>query len=490
MKVLEKMKSNIFKQTARTAAAIIVMLLIYLGLNKLVELKEPTPADLTAEKTYSLTDESKEAISQIEQNVYIHLLNYKDDDRATILARQYHETNDKIEVVVVNYWESPNELLNYGISDESTKIVGIQSSQRSKTIQDSEFTTYDLINYTEIDLTEQKLTNAIIDVTVVKQPKVLFVTGHGEYSIDSEGGYYRIANYIGNEANEVATINLSEEELPEDCDLIVVASPESDFTKEEAEKLQSYINRGGNLMWLQDPYGPSNIEYSEAKFPNISKILGNFGISFSSGAVYESDASRTLSGMPMYVLPELSYNDIVGDIYSDGNVIFAVGGRIENVSDEKMKELGVTYEAFIKSSSTSYYKESYDTTDQEDGDEVGPFRMGEILTKKIDDSTSSTLVAYSNAIFVSNYEVQISTDSTSTISPIDMRNNKDLILNTVAYLTNKETPYRIRKTTEEVLLDNASETAVSIVVVVLLALPILIVLVGLVVVIIRKSRHR
>jgi len=100
------------------------------------------------------------------------------------------------------------------------------------------------------------------------------------------------------------------------------------------------------------------------------------------------------------------------------------------------------------------------------------------------------LVAYSNAIFVSNYEVQISTDSTSTISPIDMRNNKDLILNTVAYLTNKETPYRIRKTTEEVLLDNASETAVSIVVIVLLALPILIVLVGLVVVIIRKSRHR
>jgi len=220
-------------------------------------------------------------------------------------------------------------------------------------------------------------------VTVVKQPKVLFVTGHGEYSIDSEGGYYRIANYIGNEANEVATINLSEAELPEDCDLIVVASPESDFTKEEAEKLQSYINRGGNLMWLQDPYGPSNIEYSEAKFPNISKILGNFGISFSSGAVYESDESRTLSGMPMYVLPELSYNDIVGDIYSDGNVIFAVGGRIENVSDEKMKELGVTYEAFIKSSSTSYYKESYDTTDQEDGDEVGPFRMGEILTKKL-----------------------------------------------------------------------------------------------------------
>jgi len=95
VKVLEKMKSNIFKQTAWTAAAIIVMLLIYLGLNKLVELKEPTPADLTAEKTYSLTDESKEAISQIEQNVYIHLLNYKDDDRATILARQYHETNDK-----------------------------------------------------------------------------------------------------------------------------------------------------------------------------------------------------------------------------------------------------------------------------------------------------------------------------------------------------------------------------------------------------------
>ena len=53
--------------------------------------------------------------------------------------------------------------------------------------------------------------------------------------------------------------------------------------------------------------------------------------------------------------------------------------------------------------------------------------LAEILTKKIDDDTESTLVAYSNALFATNYTVQI---SGSIGTPISIRQNKDIILNT------------------------------------------------------------
>ena len=39
--------------------------------------------------------------------------------------------------------------------------------------------------YQYIDVTEQKLTNAILDVTIAQKPQIYFLTGHGEYGISS-----------------------------------------------------------------------------------------------------------------------------------------------------------------------------------------------------------------------------------------------------------------------------------------------------------------
>ncbi len=77
-----------------------------------------------------------------------------------------------------------------------------------------------------------------------------------------------------------------------------------------------------------------------------------------------------------------------------------------------------------------------------DTDENGPFVLGEILTKKISEEKSSTLVAYSNGLFATNYQVNFS--GTVTI-PLALRNNKDIVLNTIAYLSNREDTIRIRK---------------------------------------------
>ena len=158
------------------------------------------------------------------------------------------------------------------------------------------------------------------------------------------------------------------------------------------------------------------------------------------------------------------------------------------------------YEATITAPATSsfnnnddhYYPVEVKVTDMADNvttkndtDEEGPFILGEILTKTIDDDTKSTLVAYSNALFATNYTIQL---SNSIGTPITIRQNKDIVLNTIAYLSDREDAIRIRKDVGGVSFQAATESQNRVVLGIIFGVPILIIIAGIVIAIIRKVR--
>ena len=194
-----------------------------------------------------------------------------------------------------------------------------------------------------------------------------------------------------------------------------------------------------------------------------------------------------MAGTPDLIIPNMSYNGIVKDLYTDGTVALLDSGRINTVSDEELENLGVTASPFLQSTETSFYREDInsDISKKLDTDEEGPFVLAETLTKKIDDDTESTLVAYSNALFATNYTVQI---SGSVGTPISIRENKDIILNTIAYLSDREDSIRIRKDTGIVTFDAITEQENRIVLWIIFAIPIIIIIAGIVITIIRKRK--
>ena len=162
-------------------------------------------------------------------------------------------------------------------------------------------------------------------------------------------------------------------------------------------------------------------------------------------------------------------------------------GKINTVSDEELEALGVTASPFLQSTESSFYREDInsDISQKLDSDEEGPFVLAEILTKKIDDDTESTLVAYSNALFATNYTVQI---SGSIGTPISIRQNKDIILNTIAYLSDREDSIRIRKDTGLVSFEAITEKENRIVLWIIFTIPIIIIIAGIVISIVRKRK--
>lgn len=489
---IKLIKEKWLKQTSLTILLVVLILFVFVAVNVFVQAMDLNPIDFTKEKIYSLSDESKEQIKDIEQNVNIYFFGYSESATSVVLGKQYEDVNDKIHVEVVSTSERPDLAADYGVSSDS-QLVAVASSQRYKAIDASEMYSYDQTSGTTVDITEQKLTNAIIDVTIASKPQVYFLTGHGEYGISSTSSstgsaMYYLAQYIVNEVNDVSTLDLLTDEMPEECDVLIIANPTTDFQDVETERIQNYINNGGKIFWMQDPY--VNISgYDRNNYPNINKILDQFGISFSKGVVCEQSSSNMVYSYPDLIIPELTYNSIVKDIYTDGKVVMCDTGRINNVSDDEMESLNVTASAFIKSTETSFYKETISESAsylmKEDGDEEGAFILGETLTKKIDDEHTATLVAYANAFFATNYAVALGSSYTY---PIALRNNKDLLLNTVAYLTNREDSIRIRKDTGLVAFTTATGTQDTIVRWVIFGVPALIILAGIIISIRRRVK--
>ena len=482
-KLIETIKKKWIKDTVLTLALVLILISVFILINLLFINLDITPIDFTAEKLYTLSDESKEQVGKVEQNVTLYFFGYDEEDAAVTLAKQYHETNDKITIQLINTSERPDLAAQYGVSTNS-QLVAVQSSQRYKIIDSSEMYTFDSSTYQTIDITEQKLTNAILDVTVAQKPQIYFLTGHGEYGIDSSEPMEQLKVYIENDVNDVNSLDLLTSDMPETCDVLVIANPTSDFTDLETEKIQNYINNGGNIMWLQDPYAFTE---PQGELTNVNKILSQFGIIFSNGVVCEQSSSNMLVNSPDLIIPKMTYNDIVKDLYTDGMIALLDAGRITNVSDEELTNLGVTASPFLQSTDESFYREDItsDITTKNDTDEEGPFILGEILTKTIDDDTESTLVAYSNALFATNYTIQL---SNSIGTPITIRQNKDIVLNTIAYLSDREDAIRIRKDIGIVTFETATEEEDRIVLCAIFGIPVLIIIAGIVVAIVRRVR--
>lgn len=485
-KFIEIIKKKWIRDGLLTATLVLILIAIFILVNLLFMNLDIAPWDFTEQGLYTLSDESKEQIANVEQNVTMYFFGYDEGSTAVTLAKQYHDANDKITIQIINTSERPDLAAQYNVST-SSQLVAVQATERYKIIDASEMYTYDSSTYQYIDVTEQKLTNAILDVTIAQKPQIYFLTGHGEYGISSSSAMGTLATYIENDVNDVNTLDLLTSDMPETCDVLVIANPTSDFTNLETEKIQNYINAGGKIVWMQDPY-MFNAGWTESTtYPNITKILSQFGISFSSGVVCEQGTDHMIAGTPDLIVPEMTYNQIVQDLYTDGMVALLDSGRINTVSDEELEELGVTASPFLQSTETSFYRADInsDISQKLDSDEDGPFVLAEILTKKIDDDTESTLVAYSNALFATNYTVQI---SGSIGTPISIRQNKDIILNTIAYLSDREDTIRIRKDTGLVSFDAITEQENRVVLWIIFAIPVIIIVAGIVVAIVRKRK--
>ena len=414
-----------------------------LGMQKL----NLTPLDFTQEKLYTLTDESKEKVKNIDKTINIYFVGYTDSDSNLDLAKQYNKVNDKITAEAVDANNRPDLTQKYGIESGSQGII-VECGEKSKVLTSQDLVSYDTSTYETVSVAEQKLTGAIVSVSTDKVPKVYFLEGYSDFSLSQNMTYLKML--LANEINEIDTLNiLTTGKVPDDCDTLVITTPLKDFDDVATTAITDYINSGKNILWL------NAAQTAKTDLTNVNKILALYGINpFEVGYVYETDNSRTALGYASCIVEDLGSTDIAKKL-TDAVLLNAT--KI-NVNTDELTNLGVTEQAIISTSSTSYFRKNVsNTASGTDGDEQGGFTVGGIFTKKISNGTeenedetsennseenaiTSTLVIFGDNNFVSDIQI------TSQVNPmVFLANNKDLMLNSIAYLTNNDEDITIRK---------------------------------------------
>lgn len=121
---------------------------------------------------------------------------------------------------------------------------------------------------------------------VTEVPKVFFLTGHGERDILKAGDrdYYTFAksptfrHSLINKGFDVRHLSLAEEnEIPEEVNVLVIADMQRGLTDDEWQKVERYIQRGGNVVIAGEP----------GKAEMMNQITLPLGVRFLSGTLVQ-----------------------------------------------------------------------------------------------------------------------------------------------------------------------------------------------------------
>ncbi len=242
--------------------------------------------DLTKAKQHTLTKGTKELIEDLGSEIrftafYVGLPpKYLED-----LFREYQRlSNGKIITEIIDPIVRIGYAAQFGnvISGAEHKVF-VQSGKEKKEI-----------DFTEGALTEEQLTNAIVRVTRPIR-HVYFLIGHNEYNIYEDGDTGLKVFEAMLSTNNVISQRLMlgiKGEIPEDCDVLVIAGPKNHYPEKEEEIIQAYLKNGGDALFLIEnvivttPDNPLT-EEDKKRNPSMNSILNEWGINIADDVVVD-----------------------------------------------------------------------------------------------------------------------------------------------------------------------------------------------------------
>lgn len=358
--------------TAILAAAIVLAVLLNLLVGALP--KKYTEFDLSEAKMYTLGDSSKKLVQCLDQDVTVYYLceTGSEDAILTKLLDHYADESSHFR------WEQkdpaiyPTFAAQYGASDVSTGSLIVVSGENNVVLDAADLYEYDYSDYYttgSANVTfggEKQITSAIYKLTAAEETHAYYTTNHGEQALTSS-----LTEALEAQNITAQPLDLLTSTIPDDCDLLIINDPTSDFASDglvdEISQLQTYLENGGRVLLTTNGYDET---------PNLDAVMAQFGLAREAGLVVEGDSSHALYGYPYSLFPDYGTTDestALDGVNRSTHVMLSVAQGITVTETD-----GVTAESLLNTSEDAYSKLNFDTsstTDKENGDTDGPFSL-------------------------------------------------------------------------------------------------------------------
>ena len=119
-------------------------------------------------------------------------------------------------------------------------------------------------------------------------PILYFLEGHGEVPLTDMA---QLKANLGNNNYGAKQLNLATAEaVPDDCRILVIASPQYDLQDDEYDKILEYTKTGGNVSVFMNPND------SKTTYPNLERLLASYCIGMRYDRITETDDDRHSTG--------------------------------------------------------------------------------------------------------------------------------------------------------------------------------------------------
>lgn len=328
------LRGNKFKRGGMATVMTVVFIAVVVVVNLLVSvLSERFPSmdiDLTAQKMNTLSDQAVEIAKDVQQDTNIYLIGteeaYKNDaiyssyglkySQVMNLAQRLQEVNQKIHVQFIDPDTNPEFISSYSSESLTTGRVLISTDKRYKVLTvDDMFSMSQNQNtgatemFTNVD---SALAGAIEMVNLDKVPVLTIATGHNELlEMDSMSAFI---DMMEKQNFDVKQIDILTEDIPEDTQIVMIATPSTDYTDEEIQKLR-------DLLSDQEREESISVVFSfyprQGELPNLTAFLEEWGVSVGMGSVVmENDSSRYALSNPSCVIVDSVGKSMEKNTYS------------------------------------------------------------------------------------------------------------------------------------------------------------------------------
>lgn len=363
-----------------------------------------TVFDVTANKLYSLSEETRELVSSLDEDVSVYVVAGEEQADAVLdtMLENYAGLSPHIKLSYVDPAVNPRFFSNYTDENISFNSVIVESGKRSKVIDYSAIyqTEFDYYSYTQTTTGydgEGQITSAVAYVTVEDMPKIYTLEGHGELTFDAE---FKAA--IGKENVECETINLLDhEKVPEDAEAVVIYAPTEDLSEDDTEKLLSFMEKGGNLLIIST--------YTGKEMHNFGRILDFYGAEVTKGLVIEGDSDYYYQD-PFYLFPQMLYDPITESAIDSGSYVFVP--YAQGITVRERDDVEVT--ALLQTSGLSYARDNIEGSnsyEKQEDDTDGPFALGVKCLRATESSgeeISEAVIYSSEQLFTQNADEIVS----------------------------------------------------------------------------------
>ncbi len=198
--------------------------------------------DLTEDKSYTLAKETLQTLQSLPGKVTAtaFFTSGISPESAKSLLQEYHtQGKGKFDFSFVDPDQNPVAARQAAIAHDGTIVLAMGDQ---KVLVESP--------------AEQDLTAGLVRLMNPQSQVIYFLTGHGEHNPDDTGdmSYSQVKRLLTSKNYGVKNLNLlTENTIPSDAQVIVIAGPQKPISADEVSKLKDFQSKGGGLVVLSEP---------------------------------------------------------------------------------------------------------------------------------------------------------------------------------------------------------------------------------------------